>query len=153
MTKFAFALMMTAFVSTASMAQVSPGPQGLPGPVASIQTIEGLATVNEGSTLISAFKGERILNGARIVTSANGSTVITMDNRCVISLSPNQAVTINTSLDCRTLVAGVQTTVVATSSPGASGLVGSNPVGLAALVGGLIGVGLNMREPGRASGS
>ena len=147
MTKFAFALMMTAFVGTGSMAQ------GLPGPVASVQTVDGLVTVSQGNSLINAFKGERILNGARIVTSANGSTVITMDNRCVISLSPNQAVTINTSLGCRDLVASIQPTVVAASDPGASGFVGSNPVGLGALFGGLIGAGLNMREPGRASGS
>lgn len=117
MTKFAFALLLTACVSTSAMAQ---------GPAASVgvvQSVDGLATVSQGNTMGNLFKEERILNGARVVTTSTGSAVIKLDNGCLISLAPNQAVTIDSRLDCKALVAGITGTggVAAGAAAGAGG--------------------------------
>ena len=60
MTKFAFALLMTAFVSTGAMAQVVPGAVGV------VQSTDGLVTVSQGNTLGNAFINERIFDGGQI---------------------------------------------------------------------------------------
>ena len=144
MTKFAFALLMTSFVSTGVMAQGAPV---VPASVGAIQSTDGLVTVSQANTLGNAFKDERLLDGARVATTGTGTTVIRLDNGCVIRLEPNQSVTINTKLDCRAQVAGIQSIGFVAAGAG-QGV--SNPVGLAALGLGLIGAYANQRG-GRGS--
>lgn len=135
MTKFAFALLMTAFVSTGAMAQ------GTPVAVGVIESTDGLVTVSQANTLGNAFKDERILDGARVATTGTGTTVVRMNNGCLIKLEPNQSVTIDSRLDCRAQIASIQSTGVVAAGVGQGT---SNPVGLAALGVGLIGAYLNM---------
>ena len=101
MTKFTFALLLTAFASTSAMAQ---GPTESVGVV---QSVNGLVTVSQGNTLGNVVEDEKILSGARVVTTSTGSTVIKLNNGCIISLAPNQAVTIDSRLECKALVAGI----------------------------------------------
>ena len=146
MTKFAFALLMTSFVSTNAMSQGAPT---VPSSVGAIQSTDGLVTVSQANTLGNAFKDERLLDGARVATTGTGTASIKLDNGCVIRLERNQSVTIDSRRDCRALVASIQSTVPATA--GASGFVGENPVGLIALGAGAIGAYFNMRQHGSGS--
>ena len=125
MTKFVFALLMTAFVSTGVMAQAEPGAVGV------IESVDGLATVSQANRLGNAVKDERILEGARIVTTGTGTMVVKLNNGCLVKLDPNQSVTIDSKLDCRAQVASIKPT-----GPVAAGAGGPNPVVL-----GVLGVG------------
>ena len=131
MTKFAFALLTTAFVSTGVMAQAVPGAVGV------IQSTDGLVTVSQANTLGNAVKDVRILDGARIVTTGTGTTVVKLDNGCLVKLDPNQSVTIDSKLDCRAQVASIQTTVpvAAGTGVGTGVVLGVLGVGAIALIG------------------
>ena len=137
MTKFAFALLMTAFVSTGVMAQVVPGAVGV------VQSTEGLVTVSQGNTLGNAFINERIFDGARVVTTGTGTTVVRLNTGCLIKLDPNQSVTIDSRLDCTAQVASIQNTGAVAAGQGAA-----NPAGLAALGVGALGAYLHQRASG-----
>ena len=137
MIKFAFAMLVTAFVSTGVMAQAVSGVVGV------IQSTDGLATVSQANTLGNAVKDERILEGARIVTTGTGTMVVKLNNGCLIKLDPNQSVIIDSKLDCRAQVASIQTTV-----PVAVGQGVANPVGLVALGVGVLGAYYTMRASG-----
>ena len=138
MTKFAFALVMTAFVSTGVMAQAVPGAVGV------VQSTDGLVTVSQANTLGNAVKDVRILDGARIVTTGTGTTVVRLNSGCLVKLDPNQSVTIDSKLDCRAQVASIENTV-----PVATGQGISNPIGLAALGVGALGAYYTARASGR----
>ena len=142
MTKFAFALLMTSFVGTTAMAQ------GAPASVGAIQSTDGLVTVSQSNTLGNAFKDERLVDGARVATTGTGTTVIRLDNGCVIRLEPNQSVTINTQLSCNAQVASIQSVGFVAAGAG-QGV--ANPIGLVALGIGLIGAANNQRQ--KSSGS
>jgi len=81
-----------------------------PAVVAVVESVEGLATVSQGNTLGNLVKDQKIVNGARVVTTSTGSAVLKFNNGCVISLTPNQAVTIDSERECKALVAGIQST-------------------------------------------
>ena len=142
MTKFAFALLMTAFVSTGVMAQVVPGAVGV------VQSTEGLVTVSQGNTLGNAFINERILDGARVVTTGTGTTVIRLiNNGCLIRLDPNQSVTIDSRLGCTAQVASIQSTGAQAGAGSAAGG-GGNASGLVFLGVGALGAYYNQRGSG-----
>ena len=147
MTKFAFALLMTAFVSTGAMAQVVPGAVGV------VQSTDGLVTVSQGNTLGNAFKEQRILDGARVVTTGTGAAVVRLiNNGCLIKLDPNQSVTIDSRLGCTAQVASIQSTGAVAAGQGAgavaAGQGAANPAGLVALGVGALGAYLNQRASG-----
>ena len=141
MTKFAFALLMTAFVSTGAMAQVVPGAVGV------VQSTEGLVTVSQGNTLGNAFINERIFDGARVVTTGTGTAVVRLNNGCLIKLDPNQSVTIDSRLDCRAQVASIQSTGAQAGAGSAAGG-GGNASGLVFLGVGALGAYYNWRASG-----
>ena len=103
MKKFTFLLSLGAAFTTVSFAQ-APAPEG----VGLVTRVEGLATVSQGDTLGNVFKDEVILQNARVVTTATGSTTIRLNNGCVIVLMPNQAVTVDARRECKALLAAIQ---------------------------------------------
>lgn len=98
MKKFTFALLLTACVGTGALAQA---------PVGVVQDVQGLVTVSQGNTMGNLVKDLRIADGARLVTTSTGTAHITLDNGCRITLEPNQAITIDSRLDCKALVAAI----------------------------------------------
>ena len=119
MKKFTFLLSLSAFFTSVSFAQ-TPAPQE----VGAVTRVEGLVTVSQGNTLGNAFKDEIILQNARVVTTATGSTTIRLNNGCVIDLKPNQAVTIDFRRECKAILASIQ-------PAGAVGVAGAGGVGAA----------------------
>lgn len=152
MTKIALALLLTTLASASAMAQ------GPAESVGVIQGVDGLVTISQGNTLGNVAKDGKIVNGARVVTTSTGSTFVKLNNGCLINLAPNQAVTIDTKLDCKAQVASIQSTLLATTATG-SGSAGSGAL-VAGIVGGLVLTGLivnsnkdESRPPQFASGS
>ncbi|MES2979224.1 MAG: hypothetical protein V4731_12440 [Pseudomonadota bacterium] len=98
----------------------APVPVLVPAPapaVGVIQSAQGLVTVSQGNTLSNALGGSPITNGARIVTTSTGTSSIRLSSGCTIPLSPNQAVTIDTSLSCQAQINNV-VSVAPTAPPG-----------------------------------
>ena len=125
MKKFTFLLSLGAVFTTVSFAQ-APAPEA----VGVVTRVEGLATVSQGDTLGNVFKDEVILQNARVVTTATGSTTIRLNNGCVIDLKPNQAVTVDFKRECKALLAAIQ-------PAGAVGVAGAGGVGAAGVPPGL----------------
>ena len=139
MKKFAFLIFLSALFVTTVFAQAS-GPEV----VGVVVRVEGLVTVSQGNTMGNAFKGEVVLQNARVVTTATGSTTIRLNNGCVIDLKPNQAVTVDYKRECKAILAAIQPT----SPVGVAGGVGAAgaPPGLnnAIIVGGGVLLGLGV---------
>ena len=126
MKKFTFLLSLSALFTSVSFAQ-TPAPQE----VGVVTRVEGLVTVGQGNTLGNAFKDEIILQNARVVTTATGSTTIRLNNGCVIDLKPNQAVTVDFRRECKALLAAIQ-------PAGGVGAAGAGGVGAAGTPPGLV---------------
>ena len=126
MKKFTFLLSLSAFFTTVSFAQ-TPVPEA----VGVVTRVEGLVTVSQNNTLGNVFKDEVILQNARVVTTATGSTTIRLKNGCVIDLKPNQAVTVDFRRECKALLAAIQ-------PAGGVGVAGAGGVGAAGTPPGLV---------------
>ena len=72
-----------------------------------VGNVQGLVTDTDGTTVTSTSPGEQIVDGERFVTSSNGSVTLQLNNGCTITLQPNQAVTIDSRMTCRELIATV----------------------------------------------
>jgi len=116
MKKFTFGIVLCAFFSSTVMAQGTPAPT-----VGAVSGIDGLSTVSQGNTLSNLTQGQTILQGARVVTSSTGTVRIVMNNGCVVSLNRNEAVTIDSRLNCGALTAGIVPNNVGGAVAGATG--------------------------------
>ena len=125
MKKLTFLLSLSALFTSVSFAQ-APASQE----VGVVTRVEGLVTVSQGDTLGNVFKDEVILQNARVVTTATGSTTIRLKNGCVVDLKPNQAVTVDFRRECKALLAAIQ-------PAGAVGVAGAGGVGAAGVPPGL----------------
>ena len=139
MKKFTYLLSLSALCSTLSFAQ-TPAAEA----VGVVTRVEGLVTVSQNNTLGNVFKDEIILQNARVVTTASGSTTIRLKNGCIIDLKPNQAVTVDFRRECKALLAAIQ----AAGAVGVAGGVGAVgvPLGLsnAIIVGSGVWIGVGL---------
>ena len=145
MTKFAFALLITAFVSTSAMAQST-----VVTPVGNVVSVEGVGTVSQGNTLGNLVKDQRIFDGANI-TTASGTVVVRLPSGCLVSLAPNQSVKIDSKLDCPTQVSRIQNIGATPGSQAGAGSAaggGGGALGLGALGVGALGAYYNQRGSG-----
>ena len=130
--------LLSALLTSGSFAQ-APAIQA----VGVVIRVEGLVTVSQGDSLGNVFKDEIVLQNARVVTTASGSTTIKLNSGCIIDLKPNQAVTVDFRRDCKTILASILPT-------GAGGSVGVGAVGVppglnnAIFVGGGVLIGLGV---------
>jgi len=93
-----FFIIGSAVLASAAFAQASLGTVG---------TVQGLVTDTVGGNVTSTTPGEQIVDGERFTTSSNGSVTLNLNNGCTITLQPNQAVTIDSRMTCRALIATV----------------------------------------------
>ena len=127
MKKFVFLLSFSALFITTAFAQ-APVPEA----VGVVTRVEGLVTVSQGNTMGNAFKDQVIVEKARVVTTASGSTTIRLNNGCVIDLKPNQVVTVDRR-ECKAILAAIQSTG-AVGVAGAGAGVGAVGVGNGVIV-------------------
>ena len=141
MKKFVFLLSFSALFITTAFAQ-APVPEA----VGVVTRVEGLVTVSQGNTMGNVFKDDVILQNARVVTTASGSTTIRLNNGCVIDLKPNEVVTVDFRRECKAILAAIQPTgAVGVAGIGGVGAAGVPPgLSTAIIVGGgaLIGLGV-----------
>lgn len=107
MKKYTFGLLLAVCAATSVLAQA---PSAAAAAVGVVESVEGLVTVSQGNTLGNLVKDSTLVDGARVVTTSTGAASIRLTNKCRIDLSANQAVTIDSRLECKALVAGIQST-------------------------------------------
>lgn len=107
-----FLIVGAALLASAAFAQESVGTVG---------NVQGIVTDTEGDSVSSTNTGEAIHDGERFVTSSSGSVTFKMNNGCDITLQPNQAVTIDSRMTCRELIAAVTPVGGANLAAGAGG--------------------------------
>ncbi|MEJ6021326.1 hypothetical protein [Ramlibacter sp. PS4R-6] len=90
-----------AFAATGSLAQ-SPAALG------KVAEVEGVVTVSDGATLTTAKPGTVIQSGDRFLTASSGAARLTFENGCVVSLKPNETLTVSSNMTCQELLAAVQ---------------------------------------------
>lgn len=126
MKKYIFSLFTTVCVTASVFAQ-DPSEA-----VGKVVTVEGLVTVSQDNTLGNLVKDSPVVDGARVVTTSTGATTIRLNNGCRIELTFNQAVTINSRLECRALIASVQSTAAGVGAAAAVASVQSTVAGVGA---------------------
>lgn len=111
-------------------------------PAVTVVNVDGVVTATQGATASTVTTGSPILHGTRILTTSSGSVTLRFSDGCLVTLQPNQAVTVLQQMTCRQLAAAVVTVApvaVPTITPAAPAL--AAPAVPAAVVGGIIGAG------------
>lgn len=117
----------SALVASIAFAQESLGTVG---------NVQGLVTDTDGTSVTSTSPGEAIRDGERFVTSSNGSVTLQLNNGCTLTLQPNQAVTIDSRMTCRELLAAITPVGSTGLAGGGVGSVGKGILAVGALAAG-----------------
>lgn len=120
-----FFIVGSVLLASAAFAQDSLGTVG---------NVQGLVTDTDGANVTSTSPGEAIHDGERFVTSSSGSVTLQLNNGCTLTLQPNQAVTIDSSMTCRQLVAAITPVGGQILAGGAGGSAGMGALGVGALI-------------------
>ena len=91
-------ILSASFAAAAAFAQTSLG---------TVSNVQGLVTDTVGDQVTSTNPGEQIVDGERFVTSSSGTVTLEFNNGCKLTLEPNQAVTIDSRMGCKALLAAV----------------------------------------------
>lgn len=119
-----FFIVGSAFLASGAFAQAILGTVG---------NVQGLVTDTDGASVSSTVPGEAIRDGERFVTSSSGSVTLQLNNGCTLTLQPNQAVTIDSRMTCRELVASVTPVGGPIVAGGSGGSAGAGLLGIGAL--------------------
>lgn len=87
-------------------------------PLGSVTNVNGLVTVTDGRTGGTVAVGSPVRGGMRFVTTSSGGLTLRLNNGCVLTLQPNQAVTVIDRMTCPELLAAVQSTGASTAGNG-----------------------------------
>lgn len=120
-----FIVVGSALLASAAFAQPSLGTVG---------NVQGLVTDTDGANVTSTSPGEAIHDGERFVTSSSGSVTLQLNNGCTLTLPPNRAVTIDSRMTCRELVAAITPVGEPILVGSAGGSAGMGALGIGALV-------------------
>jgi hypothetical protein len=134
-------LAITACTAAAAWAQA-------PASIGSVTSVNGVATVTTGTSGAPVAVGAPIVNGSRVITTSTGTVTVRLNNGCVLTVPPGNAVTIQTDLSCQQLTANirpvttaVETSTVTTTSTIPVGMVFGSNTGLIAGAAGLLLIG------------
>src|SRR3954467_3439657 len=97
------------FVALSSLVAAAAMEQSL----GTVSNVQGIVTATQGATGTTVAPGSAIVNGTRFVTTSTGSVTLSLNNGCVVTLQPGQAVTVLQSMTCQQLTAAVQAVPVA----------------------------------------
>ncbi|MDB5861539.1 MAG: hypothetical protein JWQ76_5228 [Ramlibacter sp.] len=78
-----------------------------------VSNVQGVVTATQGATGTVVAPGSAVVNGMRFVTTSSGTVTLTLNNGCVVTLQPGQAVTVLQSMTCQQLAAAVVAVPVA----------------------------------------
>jgi hypothetical protein len=102
MLKKSFAVLAILAVSAAAIAQTTA-----PAQLGTVQSVQGLVTVSDGTSIGNVVNGSPIIDGSRFVTSSSGSATLKFDNGCTVELKPSRALTLQGKQNCDEVVAAI----------------------------------------------
>jgi hypothetical protein len=73
--------------------------------VARLKAVSGNVLVSRESGLAAGAQAERLVNGTRIITTANSEAVIEFDNGCEVRLKENERFDVDSTRACALMVA------------------------------------------------
>jgi hypothetical protein len=107
-------------------------------PLGTVGNVQGLVTITDGATGSTVVTGSPITNGMRFVATSGGSAVLRLNNGCVLTLQPGQAVTVLQNMTCQQLTAAVQqaggVTVAGAGGSGGTGALAAGGLAAGVLV-------------------
>jgi hypothetical protein len=106
MSKKIFSVALALAISASAISQTQ---STNPIQIGTVDDVQGLVTVSDGSSVGNAVKGAPVVDGTRYVTSSTGSATLKMDNGCNVHLNPNQSLVVQDKQDCEALIAAIQT--------------------------------------------
>ena len=105
-----------AVFTCASFAQTPPPA----APLGKVTEVKGLVTMSFGAQVATVQQSTPVFDGARLLSSSSGEVKIDLDG-CVVTLHPNQMVTISSAFtSCQQQIAAIQ--LVGDSNVAAAGL-------------------------------
>jgi hypothetical protein len=84
--------------------------------VGTVESVDGLVTITQGSSGAVAAAGNPVMEGMRFVATSSGSAVIRLNDGCVIKLQPNQVLTVRRDMPCVEALAQFRSGAVATGT-------------------------------------
>lgn len=72
--------------------------------VAELTQVKGNVLVSREAGLTAGTEGQAILNGARIITTANGRTTVVFDNGCRVEMVENQRLDVDSQKPCAAML-------------------------------------------------
>lgn len=76
-------------------------------PLGTVVNVQGVVTASQGATAAAVVPGSPIVHGMRFATTSTGSVTLRLASGCVVTLQPNQAVTVLRQMSCQQLAAAV----------------------------------------------
>ena len=107
-------------------------PQAQQGAVARLKNVVGNVLVSRESGLSAGGQAERLVNGTRIITTANSEAVIEFDNGCEVRMKENERFDVDSTRACALLAAQPLGPAAAAASSSLAGLV--LPIGVGSVV-------------------
>jgi len=91
---------------------------GATSEVARLKGVVGNVLVSREAGLATGAEAQRLLDGTRIITTANSETIVVFDNGCEVHLRPNERLEIDSGKPCAALVPqSLGPPVIATGPP------------------------------------
>ena len=138
------ALLFALFALAALAAPLAPAQQPREG-VAQLKAVTGNVLVSREAGLASGDEGLRLVEGTRVITTANGEATVAYDNGCEVRLKPNQRFEVQSGRRCEELIAQAASILAEPAGAAvasAAGWVAAYVATLPAIGGGLIGLGI-----------
>jgi hypothetical protein len=107
MLKKSIALVAAFAVSICAIAQTE-APAPAPAQLGTVENVQGLVTVSDGTSIGNVVKGGPVMDGSRFVTSSSGSATLKLDNGCIVALKPSQSLTFQGKQNCDQTLAAIQ---------------------------------------------
>lgn len=85
----------------------------------SVGSVDGVVTVTDGVTGGTVVAGSPITDGMRFVTATGSSVTLKLNSGCVVTLQPNNSITVLKNMTCQELASAAQRS--ATNVMGQSG--------------------------------
>lgn len=73
---------------------------GQQGSVAKLKQVNGNVLVSRESGLATGAEAQPLVNGSRVITTANSSVVVAFDNGCEVRLEPNERLEVDSLTPC-----------------------------------------------------
>ena len=121
-----------AIVAAAALCALGASAQQPPR-VAQLKNVNGNVLVSGQAGLATGTEAQPLVNGTRIITTANSEVVIVFDNGCEVRMAENQRFDVDSGKPCALLLPHALAAPVPAIGPGLAGIIAPGLLGAGAL--------------------